>query len=151
MDHQPTNQPDTHDTGGSYSQHRTRRHSGGWAGGAILIGLGLLLLLQNLGGLQFENWWALFILIPAIGGLGAAWSNYQEAGGRLTRQVRSSLFGGADPDPGHSRYIPVQPGLVYLWAAAAYTGWRRNPDQQYAARITAASYPALNLDDHKEI
>jgi hypothetical protein len=93
MDHQPTNQPDTHDTGGSYSQHRTRRHSGGWAGGAILIGLGLLLLLQNLGGLQFENWWALFILIPAIGGLGAAWSNYQEAGGRLTRQVRSSLFG----------------------------------------------------------
>jgi hypothetical protein len=93
MDHQRTNQPDTHDTGGSYSQHRTRRHSGGWAGGAILIGLGLLLLLQNLGGLQFENWWALFILIPAIGGLGAAWSNYQEAGGRLTRQVRSSLFG----------------------------------------------------------
>jgi hypothetical protein len=93
MDHQRTNQPATHDTGGSYSQLRTRRHSGGWVGGAILIGLGLLLLLQNLGGLQLENWWALFILIPAIGGLGAAWSNYQEAGGRMTRHVRSSLFG----------------------------------------------------------
>jgi hypothetical protein len=93
MDHQRTNQPVTRDTDGSYSQHRTRRHSGGWAGGVILIGLGLLLLLQNLGGLQLENWWALFILIPAIGGLGAAWSNYQEAGGRMTRHVRSSLFG----------------------------------------------------------
>jgi hypothetical protein len=93
MDHQRTNQPEYNVTDGSYPQHRTRRHSGGWAGGVILIGLGLLLLLQNLGGLQLENWWALFILIPAIGGLGAAWSNYLEAGRRVTREVRSSLFG----------------------------------------------------------
>lgn len=74
-------------------ERRARRSSGGWAGGAILIGLGILLLLKNMGSLELDNWWALFILIPAVGGLGAAWSNYQEAGGRLTRAVRSSLFG----------------------------------------------------------
>ena len=64
------------------SKHRTSSRSGGWAGGVILIGLGILLLLQNLASFHLNNWWALFILIPAVGGLGAAWSNYQEAGAR---------------------------------------------------------------------
>jgi hypothetical protein len=95
MDHQPTNQPVTRDTDGPYSQHRTRRHSGGWVGGAILIGLGLLLLLQNLGNFQVDNWWAFFILIPAVGAFSNAYNAYQEAGGQLNGKARSSLFGGA--------------------------------------------------------
>jgi hypothetical protein len=95
MDHQRTNQPDTNDTGGSYSQHHTQRHSGGWAGGVILIGLGLLLLLQNLGNFQVDNWWAFFILIPAVGAFSNAYSAYQDAGGRMNGKARSSFFGGA--------------------------------------------------------
>jgi hypothetical protein len=73
---------------------RQRRHSGGWIGGTMLIGLGLILLLQNLTGFSLRNWWALFILLPAAGAFTAAWSNYQEAG-RVTSAVRASIFGGS--------------------------------------------------------
>jgi hypothetical protein len=92
MDNQPTN-PEYYETPVSQPRRHVRSHSRGWAGGVILISLGILLLMQNLAGFHLNNWWALFILIPALGGLGAAWSNYQEAGGRLTRAVRSALFG----------------------------------------------------------
>ena len=95
MDHQRTNQPEYNVTDGSYSQHRTRRHSGGWAGGVILIGLGLLLLLQNLGNFQVDNWWAFFILIPAVGAFSNAYNAYHESGGRMNGKARSSFFGGA--------------------------------------------------------
>jgi hypothetical protein len=92
MDHQRTNQPDYYDT--DDSQHRTRRHSSGWAGGVILIGLGLLLLLQNLGNFQVDNWWAFFILIPAVGAFSNAYNAYQEVDGRMNGKARSSFFGG---------------------------------------------------------
>jgi len=52
------------------------------------------LLLQNLGASLLNNWWALFILIPALGAFANAWRAYQEAGGHLTASARSSLFGG---------------------------------------------------------
>lgn len=68
--------------------------AGAWAGGIILIVLGIVFLGQNLNLFSFDNWWAVFILIPAIGAFGAAWRNYQEAGGRLTAGTRASLFGG---------------------------------------------------------
>jgi hypothetical protein len=68
--------------------------SGAWIGGTILIALGLIILLQNLDLFAFDNWWALFILIPAIGAFGAAWRNYVAAGRRLTGPARGSLLGG---------------------------------------------------------
>jgi hypothetical protein len=87
-----------------FSRRRQRRearraarggsHAGAWTGGIILIGLGIVFLAQNLNLFSFDNWWAVFILIPAVGAFGAAWRNYQEAGGRLTAGTRASLFGG---------------------------------------------------------
>lgn len=77
----------------SQTPQPSHRRSGGWVGGAMLIGLGVLLLLQNLTGFSLHNWWALFILIPAIGAFTAAWNNYQETG-RVGAAVRGSLFGG---------------------------------------------------------
>jgi hypothetical protein len=71
-----------------------RARSGGWIGGAVLIALGLLFLLQNLGTFSMKNWWALFIMIPAVGAFASAWRQYQEAGNRLNAGVRGSLFGG---------------------------------------------------------
>lgn len=71
-----------------------RRQNGGWVGGAILVAVGVFLLLQNLTNFYLNNWWALFILIPAVGAFSNAWNAYQDAGGRLTKQVRGSLFGG---------------------------------------------------------
>jgi hypothetical protein len=45
---------------------RGRDWSNGWFGVA-LIALGMLFLVQNYLGYELRNWWALFILIPAIG------------------------------------------------------------------------------------
>lgn len=75
--------------------HRFARRSG-WVAGAVLIAVGIILLLQNLDvmTIPLENWWALFIFIPAIGAFARAWDAYQLAGGHLTERARGSLFGG---------------------------------------------------------
>ena len=75
-------------------ERRERRSRNSWIGGAVLILIGVILLLQNLGKTVLENWWALFILIPALGAFANAWRSYQEAGGHLTGSARGSLLGG---------------------------------------------------------
>jgi hypothetical protein len=67
---------------------------GGWIGGAILIALGLIFLAQNFGIALFQNWWALFILIPAVSALAAAWRIYQSNDSQLTPAARGSLITG---------------------------------------------------------
>ncbi len=62
----------------------------GWIAGAILILLGVIFMLRNMGISSFTNWWALFILIPAFGAYVAAWEIYRDHG-RLTRSSISSL------------------------------------------------------------
>jgi len=75
-------------------ERRTRRGGNSWIGGAVLILIGLVLLLQNFGKMALQNWWALFILIPALGAFANAWRTYQQADGHLTGAARSSLLGG---------------------------------------------------------
>ena len=70
------------------------RNRGAWVGGVVLIILGIVFLLQETGAFSLENWWALFILIPAVGAFGRARRHYQDAGGRITAGVRSALIGG---------------------------------------------------------
>jgi hypothetical protein len=70
-------------------QRRAGRHTG-WFAGLLLILLGVVFLLQNLGILSFANWWALFILIPAFWAFIAAWDIYQEDH-RLTRRGAGPL------------------------------------------------------------
>jgi hypothetical protein len=65
----------------------------GWMAGGLLIVLGIIFLAQNLGAFYLLNWWALFILIPAIASFATAWNSYQ-ANGRLTAAGRGSLIGG---------------------------------------------------------
>ncbi len=67
---------------------------GAWIGGAILVALGVIFLVQNLTGFELRNWWALFILLPAIGTLGNAINQYQAAGGHLNASARGSLVAG---------------------------------------------------------
>ncbi|MCP4417801.1 MAG: hypothetical protein GY805_14345 [Chloroflexi bacterium] len=75
------------------SPQQVGRTGGTAAGGLILIGLGFFFLLSRTTGLYFHNWWALFILIPAVHNLGDAWSSYR-TNGRLRGHARRSLMGG---------------------------------------------------------
>jgi hypothetical protein len=74
--------------------HRSNRRFRGWILGAVLIILGLLLLLQNFVTIELDNWWALLILLPAVGAFARAWDAYLDSDRRLTRQVRKPLLGG---------------------------------------------------------
>jgi hypothetical protein len=76
------------------SRREWRSGSGGWIGGIMLISLGILFLLQNLGWFYLENWWALFILIPAFGAFGTAWTLYRSSGNRFPVAARGSLISG---------------------------------------------------------
>lgn len=72
------------------------RERTGWLGGLIIIVIGVAFLLRNFGWVEwplFENWWAIFILIPALASLGNAWRSYQVQG-HLTGEVIGSLIGG---------------------------------------------------------
>lgn len=58
--------------------------------GLVLILIGVLVMVQNLTDLSLKNWWALFILIPALGVLVDAWRMFQVER-RLSAAVRGPL------------------------------------------------------------
>jgi len=67
-----------------------------WVVGVILILLGGMFLMQNMGRFYFPftNWWALFILLPALGAFERAYHAYRNAGNQFTAFVRNSAFVG---------------------------------------------------------
>lgn len=72
---------------------RRSREDNRWLAGAALIVVGLFFLMTNVFSFTFGgNWWAVFILIPALYNLQRAWSAYQQAGS-ITSKVRSNLVG----------------------------------------------------------
>lgn len=75
---------------------RRERGSEGWIAGAVLLVLGLIFLLNNLGlfSMRLNNWWALFILIPAVGSFSTAYRMYRSNGGHMTEAVRGPFIGG---------------------------------------------------------
>ncbi|HTP11840.1 MAG TPA: hypothetical protein VMP08_26480 [Anaerolineae bacterium] len=78
-----------------HEERLARRESNNtaWIGGIILIVLGIVFLLQSLRGFYLNNWWALFILIPALGSFADAWNTYRQHG-RVSRRVRGELVSG---------------------------------------------------------
>jgi len=70
------------------------RNWGGYAAGVVVIAVGLLFLLDNFGYhpafLGYNNWWALFILMGAVGPLGYAIQRYRNRG-RIDGAVLHSL------------------------------------------------------------
>lgn len=77
-----------------YEEAGDREGTRSWLPGLILIILGLVFLADNYFSIDFfNNWWALFILIPAYTNLSRAWHRYRVAG-RWTGDARGSLIGG---------------------------------------------------------
>lgn len=100
-DQSPINEPQPFDRHEARRERREGRladpsRGGGWIAGIILILLGGAFLLRNTGlfNIPFANWWALFILIPAIGSLDSAVRIYHHAGNQLTPAARGSLLVG---------------------------------------------------------
>jgi hypothetical protein len=65
-----------------------------WIAGGVLIVVGIVFIIQNVSGFSLDNWWALFILIPALGSLVTAYQMYERNGRRLTAAARGPLIGG---------------------------------------------------------
>lgn len=84
----------TMDTPTSAKSESRRRHRG-WLAGAGMVLVGLLFLLRNFGvDLPLpQNWWAVFILLSAVGSFWKARHTYQEDK-RLSHAVRGQLMGG---------------------------------------------------------
>ena len=70
------------------------RGPGAWIAAAILIAVGVVFLFQNMGYELPGNWWALFLLIPAIGAFATAWRSYERNGRRYTSAMNGSLIAG---------------------------------------------------------
>ena len=65
-----------------------------WVAGAVLVAVGVVILLGNLGLIQPGfNWWALFILIPALAAFANSWKAARRAGS-FNRSARGSAMGG---------------------------------------------------------
>ena len=78
------------------AERRTERaahNSSTWMIGVMLIELGVIFTLQNMGALVLKNWWALFILIPALGSFGASYTEYRNSG-RLNAKARGPMLAG---------------------------------------------------------
>jgi LiaF transmembrane domain len=80
---------------------RTPDHYWGWGGlsaGLIIIAIGVFFLFYNFGWrlpfMRYHNWWALFILIGAVGPLAQAGRHYQ-ASRRVDGNVLHSLTSAA--------------------------------------------------------
>ncbi|MBN2043463.1 MAG: hypothetical protein JW757_00470 [Anaerolineales bacterium] len=78
------------------SEKKSSRQKGPGPFGFILILLGFILLAQQIGGFSFENWWALFILIPAMSAFGTAIGMWQKDG-RFHFGIWSTFYGGLFP------------------------------------------------------
>src|SRR5689334_24705049 len=86
----------------------------GWIFGLVLIALGGVFLLQNAGlPVLVSNWWALFILIPAIAAFAAAWRLYEQ-NGRVTPPVIGMVTGGL---------VPLTVALIFLFNFDFGSAW----------------------------
>jgi hypothetical protein len=63
-----------------------------WVPGLVLIAIGAFFLLNNFTDFHLNNWWALFILIPAFGSLGNFLRAYRKDG-RMSGEARGSFIG----------------------------------------------------------
>ena len=96
------------------AEQPTPNRSGAWIGAVVLIGLGVVFLLQNFGLLRTGNWWALFILLGTAGAWASAWRIYQTNGRRVNGAVTGAFIGGL---------FPLAVALIFLFDLNWGTIW----------------------------
>ncbi len=72
-----------------------KKRSEGMASGLILIAVGVIFLVMQFTDLRFNNWWALFILIPVFFAWSRAFSIFSETGAvteEAIQVITGSLF-----------------------------------------------------------
>jgi hypothetical protein len=90
----PGSSPDPTGSSGGANEPATGGRRPAWVVGGVLILLGVFFIIRQVSGFPLTNWWALFILIPAIGSLATALQMYQKNGRRFTAASRGPLVGG---------------------------------------------------------
>lgn len=96
---QPPETPmaDRHDFQDQEREQRHAERSSGrpqWIFGVVIVLLGVIFLLRNMGLLEWGNWWALLLLVPAAGSFITAWNGYRRSGGHFPPETRGALIGG---------------------------------------------------------
>jgi hypothetical protein len=81
--------------------------------GIVLVVLGIVFFLNQFKVNLVQNWWALFILIPALGSLGASWRAWRSSG-RFNAAARSSLGSGL---------VILTVALIFLLGLSWSTYW----------------------------
>ncbi|KAA3616143.1 MAG: hypothetical protein DWQ05_10365 [Calditrichaeota bacterium] len=71
--------------------------SGNLMVGLVLVLMGLFFLSNNFFDFYLDNWWALFILIPAFMAFNEAWKLYKNNDSKMTRAVKNRIVGGVFP------------------------------------------------------
>ena len=75
------------------ARQRSDGSNDNWIAGVVLIAIGSFFLLSNLTDFHLNNWWALFIMIPAFGSFASAQRAYRQQGG-FTEAARGPFIGG---------------------------------------------------------
>ena len=109
---------------------------GNWAVGVIVMVIGIIFLAKNLGWTgpdwAFDNWWALFILIPAFGSFAGAWRSYRTNGRRLNGDGARTLMIGLLLLAVTVIFLlelnwgRVWPVLLVIVGIGMLLGWKRN-------------------------
>lgn len=76
--------------------NRRESRGAGCLAGLLLILLGSTFYMQSQGlfTFPFNNWWALFILVPALGSFERAGQNFQRHGNRMEQSTGGALLAG---------------------------------------------------------
>jgi hypothetical protein len=74
---------------------RGERLAGNWIFGGVLVFLGVVFFLQNFGWFAFQNWGALFLLIPAFGAFARVWQITKTTGNIFPNALTALIFGTA--------------------------------------------------------
>jgi len=112
-----------------------KRNDSGMMSGLIMIAIGIIFLVAQYTNFHFNNWWALFILIPVFAAWGRAFSIFRESG-EITEEATQAVTGSLFPlfvaliflfNMDWGRVWPVF--IILAGLSALARGWGRQSDQ----------------------